>query len=434
MLLKMSKDSPWQEMIERAHNFRWNISLLEEYVQREPKHFILLHNLQKQVVILGNTCFSSWKSNTEKVKYLFGRMYHTLSAQRPEYELFSHNPQMGEDVFDACFFTTLCSFLNASKRIKGKSLRDFVLENHPNEFLIPDSPFYRNPLEVDRAIDRLRTSRNRLLSRGEVYYKNSQWQAITKDMEYEWALYFEIDDYGIDVKDTFKRFGVLYNDIDKVIDNEKNDEYKEKLKEAYKKFRSKVEKIKYENFLKLCKIILDRIEKNKEHYGINIYRLERKLKPYIITQEVKKLLDSEFIDDERDFLEKTVILKDIMFPKLYTDFISLPFQHMEFYAMEFPGFLTDIVGESCLILDALVEKGIFGEEWEKVFLDVTNDMVESVFYKPSEIDFTISPGSQEKFERLLLNPVLEVLCYEGNMSPSDFGEEWQMPADSFARQ
>ena len=57
-----------------------------------------------------------------------------------------------------------------------------------------------------------------------------------------------------------------------------------------------------------------------------------------------------------------------------------------------------------------------------------------MFYKPSEIDFTILPDSQEKFERLLLSPILEVLYYEGNMSPSDFGEEWQMTADSFAGQ
>lgn len=434
MLCKMSQDSPWHEMIERAQNFRWNVEKLEKAAEENAAPFIYLYDLKKEIIEKSSVSLASEKSDPEEIKSLFTQIYDSLANQRPEYKLFLNPPSLKDNVFDACFFTTLSGFLNTSKRIKGKSFHDFVYDNDPLKFRYSDSPNYGNLDLLNDRKDALRQYRSRLFRARNVYYRNSQRQAITKDAEHEWTFYYVIDDYDDIVRDTFKRFGNLYNDINKAVDADKDDGYNVNLQKAYKKFRSKLKKIKYENYLKLSEAILSHIGKNKEYYGLNIYRLERKLKPHIISGEVKKLLACQSIDEENVLLLKTVILKNIHFPKLYADFISLPLEDMNRCALEFPLFLQDISTPSCLIFDALVDEGILGKDWEKLFLKIINEMAERVFYKPSEIDFTILPDSQEKFERLLLSPILEVLYYEGNMSPSDFGEEWQMTADSFAGQ
>ena len=64
-----------------------------------------------------------------------------------------------------------------------------------------------------------------------------------------------------------------------------------------------------------------------------------------------------------------------------------------------------VVGPACLVIDEFVEKGCFGDDWESLFIQMTNEMAESVFYAPSEIDFTVTDGSQEKFQELLDAPV-----------------------------
>lgn len=420
MALKMSQSSPWYEMIERTQNFRWNTERIIKAAEENAAPFINLHSIKKKIIAISSMRLICEQSDSKKIKCLFTQIYDSLANQRPEYKLFSNPPSLKDKVFDACFFTALCTFLDSSKRIKGKSLRTFVEDNHPNEFGKPDSPYYRNPQEKERAIESLRKSRNRQLTTGNVYYKHSQWQAVTKDVEYEWIFYYTIDDFDDIVRDTFKRFGNLYNDINKVIDADMDHEYCENLQKAYKKFQSKLSKIKYENYFKLIKAILSHIAKNKEYYGLNIYRLERRLRPYIISEDVKKLLACQSVDEENEYLLKILVLKNIHFPKLYADFITLPLKTINWCALEFPLFLQDISAASCLILDALVEEEIFGADWEKSFLKIINEMTEKVFYRPSDIDFTVSLGSQEIFEELLRSPVLEILCYEGNMSPSDF--------------
>jgi len=74
-------------------------------------------------------------------------------------------------------------------------------------------------------------------------------------------------------------------------------------------------------------------------------------------------------------------------------------------ADEFPGHLTHIAGSTCLIIDALVERGVLGDDWEELFRNMTNKMAEDVLYDPSKIDFTVKEKSQEKFIRLLHAPV-----------------------------
>lgn len=84
----------------------------------------------------------------------------------------------------------------------------------------------------------------------------------------------------------------------------------------------------------------------------------------------------------------------------------------ERYAMEFRTFLRGFIMSSCLIMDELVEQGIFGEDWEKLFINEVNEQFDSVLYDPHELDFSITKDSQKQFERLLHAPVLIALRTE----------------------
>ena len=90
-----------------------------------------------------------------------------------------------------------------------------------------------------------------------------------------------IEDFDI-IRDTLKRIGNLYNDIQKILNIEKKDDYNEQLQNAYKKFESKLKKIKYENYLKLQEIFLSYICEKPEYLGTLLYRYEKRNRPYII--------------------------------------------------------------------------------------------------------------------------------------------------------
>lgn len=387
----------------RIQNFRWNVKDLEEFVNKNRDYFFHLDFLRENVVRFSESDIIMDMEPKERIFGIFRQIYREFKMpDNSVSRLFCCSP-LYEDMYKVCLFHTLCSFLHASKRIKGKSLRKFVREYSPT----PDI--------LDQEEDRLRRARQRLLSKAKVYNKKSQWAAITEDVEYEWTFYYDIDNAEDIVQDTFKRVKNLYSDIDRALDADRDDGYLEHVENAYKKFLSKLHKIKYENYLRLQKTILSRINQNKEYYGINLYRLERRLRPYITTIEVEKLLACQTEDAKKDVLEKSVVLLDICYPKLYEDFSSLPYPDMILCAGEFPGYLSDIAGTSCLIFDELVEKGTFGEDWKNLFREITNEMASDVLFRPDDIDVTVGKGAQTHFERLLCAPVIAAIYRETNI-------------------
>lgn len=54
---------------------------------------------------------------------------------------------------------------------------------------------------------------------------------------------FEVEKEGGSVFDTYKRFGNLYNDLSKAMDDVESDSYTENLLKAEKRFLAKVKKI-----------------------------------------------------------------------------------------------------------------------------------------------------------------------------------------------
>lgn len=404
----MRSSLPWNEILENARHFRWNIESFEKSVKENEGYFFDFTILKDEIISFSHSEAVANLSKQDLFDKIFSQIYHLIKMPECDSTLFCDQHPLSEDVYEVCLFTTLCSFLHATKRIKGKSLREFVRYNHPLDFNNINSPNYRIPSLFSAEVDKLRKSRNRLLSTGAVYYKKSQWAAMPKDVEYEWMFYYALDNASEVVQDVFKRISNLYIGITKAFDADKDDGYKARLDDAYKKFLSKLGKIKYGDYLELQKVILARISENKEYYGLNIYRLEKRLKPYIITNEVKRLLTCQSAD-EANLLERSIILNNIHYPKLYEDFLPLPYPVMVSCAESFPGFLQDITCSSCLVIDELVEKGAFGDNWENLFLDTINEMAATVFYDPEEIDFAVAEGSQEKFERLLCAPVITAL-------------------------
>jgi len=90
------------------------------------------------------------------------------------------------------------------------------------------------------------------------------------------------------------------------------------------------------------------------------------------------------------------------------------------FACEFPRFLENIVISNCLIIDELVEKGIFRTNWKQLFCGILNAKTEKVFYAPANLDFTVTKESQTEYEAFLAAPVFTVLC-EAADTPLDFG-------------
>lgn len=318
---------------------------------------------------------------------------------------------MYDKVYEACFFTALCIYISHSNRIKGKTYQVFYRDN----FIKPEI-WNQNKANDDEdffhGVDALRQQKNRLLKERSVYIKRPQWSGMPKDSEHEWKLYNLLNKKDT-LSDTYKRLGNLYNDIIKALKSPNDKEYAERVKKAYEKFLSKLNKIQYENFLDLCKFIISHISVDKQYYGMNIYRLEKLLSPYKITYEVNRLLKCINEDEKQQACNEFNILHGIYFTKLYNTFTYLlsqasqgllrqfSFDNLKLAIINFNFFLYDVVSTARLIIDELVEKKYFGEDWEDFFLNTINDMTERVFYNPNEIDYTVTSQSQEKYVELL---------------------------------
>ena len=425
----METKPPWHGLAKRVENFRWNMTL-EEISNFPEEFFMFLCDLQSEN-------FAKWMrgqgwDTSEILKAVFIGVYDLIVKGDSQFEIFrfQENSLIFADAQQACLFTTLCIFLHASTRIKGKSLKDFIRDTSPMEYNNPASPNYRTPSLLTSDEEKFRRARHRHFSTREqlrqvenaqpsgtsAYYKHSQWSAMEKDAEHEWTFYHALNADAVlsaEVKDTFKRLGNLYKDILPALLSPKDDGYTARVDAAYKKFSSKLSKIQYARYLELLREIFRHLESNKAYYGINLYRIEKELRPFATTHYVNKLLacqnnanEMQSYVEEIRILNESIAMDKIWFPRLYEHFALLfNYEDMGLGAEVFLEFLNMVVGSACLVIDELVEKGCFGDDWESLFIQMTNDAAESVFYAPSEIDFTATDGSQKKFQELLDAPV-----------------------------
>ena len=401
---------PEGSMLERVKNFYWNTESIEQRYNEEKDAFSELEKLGKRVINFFK--HNEHLSPSECLELALRKVYDMI--KKPE--LFCGESPIAEHAYEAYVFIACISFVHTSKRTNGMSITEFVKKNSSLDFENPDSPSFRQPSLIVAETDRMRKARQRRLKQARVYPKNTQWNAMPKDSEYEWTRYYDIENANDIVRDTDKRIGNLYKDIRKAIDVEQDAENQCGIENAYKKFLSKLGKVIYEGFLEDFKYELTRIcadtEEAKRYFGINLYRLERRLQPYKIIDEVKRLTECNSPEEEIILLLKTVFLDEICFPKIYKSLLDYPIDVIQNYAIEFLATLEEETVISNLVLDKLIDEGFLGEDWYTLFLDKINAMAVEVFYDPSKVEFFKADDAQEKFRRILHAGVLvEVIAY-----------------------
>ena len=403
---------------------------------------------------------------------VFTRIYKSVVNEREGFEFFKRNGLLC--VYDESLFLLLSKFITDTKRIESITFRDFLYEHSPNAYKDKDSEFYfANAYDdldgkptsdiLEKEIETFRQRRYRIFSRNPSYFPRDNWSAIPKAREdeiahiykeylYDPKLYYTTDLLGFEIsddscpqykkikdyykgmakiKDVCKRISVLHNDRYNIRRlSPKDENYKIKLKKELNKFFSKVEKIKYKDFLELCRFQLSDIRKDSRFYGVRLYNFEVASRLRDITARVNELLRCGDDEAEADkILVSTVVLVDIVFPNVYNRFVRLFDDHEAmFYSVDYyKDILFHIVILGRLILDELVEKGYFGEEaeWEGFFLKKINEMAERVFYDPDKIEYTPNPESPEAqtaFEDILAAPAW--VKYLINLAPDS--DEWTM--------
>jgi len=416
------------ELLKRANNFFIDFKSFEREATEDITFYMDLYDLKNQIIIDLNDAKNL--DQNQILETVFTTIFDFITEWNDRFPYFKTESPLHSSVYESCFFTSLCMFLNKSKRIKGISLNKFTYDNslkgYNKESSINYCPenFYSDILTKEG--DNLRMARHSRLSNRPVYNIRPQWSAMPPDSVHEWELFFpfhssDVKEFNLQndwasqhnlsyeefqiAKDTFKRIGSLYNDINKAVDLEKKDGYEDKVKELYQKFYSKLKKIKYENFLLLQKVLLLYICEDKRYYGINLYRLEKELKPFILINEVNSLSACKDKKEEEEILFKSVIMRNICYPRLYDNFSPLPLPDIGKLTKKFFSFQDYIVKSSILIIDELIEKGYFNEDWETLICETINKMTESVFYDPKQINYNIATESQEEFMKILLAPV-----------------------------
>lgn len=364
------------------------------------------------------------KSRESILRVIFFRVYDFVVDHNADYCIFNCTKELFLDVMEVSFFISVCMFLYDSKHIKGSSLRRFIYDNSPMGYGVEGSPNYFDysrpkhftesnsdkPPQRDILISsdeaRLGQYRKRFLSKRSVHNHDVEWSAMRETSEHEWGLYFALEDADPVIKETAKRLRLLYDGVNAAIKAAKNEENITKLETAYKKFESKLKKIKYEQFLDLGKIYLEHISKAPAYYGINLYRFEKQVRLYGVTNVVNRLLNCQSKNEIYDVIFAEKAVDTIPFPKLCKHFNGLKcLQDTLHYTDMFYPFMNMVVRSSRLVIDKFVEKGIFGNDWKNLFLKLTAEMAEDVLYSPAQINYSVSDKSQEMFSLYLKTPV-----------------------------
>lgn len=324
------------------------------------------------------------------------------------------SPDVFQCIYEVCVFTSIMMYLHITDRISAKTEKDFIRQNSP---LIKGMPSEQRENQIDHDAIAFRAHKNRELSRKQLYPKNNEWRSIHADAEHEWKLYFKIVQLSNNetISDTFKRLRLLTKDIDdiwkyknpKVRSEVSISRIQKDIDKALSKFRSKLKKLKYENYADCIKFILEHLEEDKEYYASNIYRLERELSPYIISSEVQHLV--EFPDDDL-FRDKIIALSSVRYPKLYDCLVrNSDIKLIAACVYRFHITLEQFTPMACYLLDEQVEYN--EDSWISFLKNYVGERASELFYSPDEINWCFEKGSQEAFEEVLALPCQVELNY-----------------------
>lgn len=396
----------WEELAERMHNFYYSDDFtknIDNIIVDGKKQFKKLHRIKKHIKSttkkISDT--SDFKEKCELVSSVFSLFYKWFVESNKLEEIMFSDEELTELLFQPFVFLTLCHFLNRSKKCKSESMSDFLQKNSP---LVKEGIERREKNdkkmtinEIKDTIDResvtIRKYKNRLFKQRPVYYNREAWHSMPLSSESEWSMFYS----DIKFNDTFKRIGNLYNEF-----------YLEKyskmpIEEKYNKFQNKLSKISLQNYVELSQDIVEQILADKSHIGLNLFRFEKEMSFKNLQIEINALLQRS--DEERSKLIRIFYhLNDIVFPHIKTFLFSL-FLTNEKYAWIFLYFFnilkTGALNQCLLILDDLVDNEYFGNEWEELFREITNELAEYVLYDPEDVHYEFNTQSEKAFKDIL---------------------------------
>lgn len=409
----------WRDIIDREQNFHDN----GKWESPEDDPFLeefegLYRELDAEMPALNEVL---------GLRLIYSRTYDFLVTLDPAFSIFGRNTSLYTVMLDVCMFTGLCMFLDSTKRIKSTTLSQYVYDysrfgfsdKNSTDYIEHEGTWKRG--ERTEALDSheraMRQYRHRLFKFRSVYTRRSEWSAVPKSSEHEWQLYFDYAEADgkadPQLRETLKRIKNLYNGVYEAIGSPKDDGYKKRLEIAWEKFKTKLHKIQYENYLVLCKALLEHIEKelvdvgenwrNSTYYGINLYRFEKEFCLFELTNSVRRLLKCDNEQKEMEVFAESLVLRGICFPQIRDAFCQYkPIDDVSSFVQQFSLFSNGFIRLSRLLVDKFIEDELFGNNWEALFLGEINMRATQVLYAPESIDYAVEPGSQHAFEKLLM--------------------------------
>ncbi len=130
----------WYELVERAKNFYGDYELFQKQVVGNEAFYRELYNLKEDIIV--DSAKVRELNSEQLLKTAFTRVYNFIAKMNDAFLIFDEDTRIHDDVFEACFFTTLGMFIHETKRIKGMSLRTFVYNNSLNYYNEKESSNY----------------------------------------------------------------------------------------------------------------------------------------------------------------------------------------------------------------------------------------------------------------------------------------------------
>lgn len=418
----------WQDLLDREQNFhdrgKWDTSEDDLFLAE-------FEGLYKSLDVDIPTL-----SKDSGLLLIYSRTYDFLVNLDFAFSIFARNSPLYETIFDVCMFMGLSMFLHSTKRLRGTPFSQYIYAHscigfcnkHSTNYIEHEGTWKQG--ERTEAFDShekaMRQFRHRLFKSRPVDTRRPEWSAIPKSSEYEWQLYFDYVDAdgkaNPQLRDTLKRIKNLYTGVNSAIHSPKDDGYEKRLEDALGAFQSKLHKIKYGNYLDLCKALLEHLEKEREdaqenqlsigstYYGINLYRFEKELCLFELTNNVRRLIECNGNQEKVEILVESLALRDICFPQVRDMFCRYrSLDDINFFTRQFALFTASFIWLSRLLVDKLIEDGHLDENWEALFLEEINRRATRVLYASMDIDYSVKPGAQETFEMLLTAQVKAVL-------------------------
>jgi len=318
------------------------------------------------------------------------------------------NKKFYYDVYNACFFTSICNFLQTSTRCKSLTLKEFVYNSSPSKY--PESIPLRKAdisdirdrdkrlsqfelyeeliLELDKEVDAFKRWKSRHLSNSDSYFTRREWSAIPFVLEHEMSVIYYLEGLPKNLESVFKNITNLYNLLHKERKAPDSTEQQSKLGNAFDKTNKRIEKMKYINYIEIGKYLIHRMKEKEKFYGISLYRFEMQYNYYSTINEVNHLLHTDDEDERQAILINSYLLKDIHFKEIKNAFLYIDdYISTAMYVSLFKTFMGIVNMASILVIDALIDNGLLGGNWNDFLLEALNEMAEKILYNPANIDY-----------------------------------------------